>query len=108
MPAAPAEKRVGKDAGFFRNRKWRIRLKEDVMNFSPVKRKEMAKWIIGIAAVCILIFLGVQNIGAIAGALSRCAGIIMPLLTGCIIAVILNVPMRFFESHILRKILETG
>lgn len=108
MPAAPAEKRVGKDAGFFRNRKWRIRLKEDVMNFSPVKRKEMAKWIIGIAAVCILIFLGLQNIGAIAGALSRCAGIIRPLLTGCIIAVILNVPMRFFESHILRKILETG
>lgn len=73
------------------------------MNFSPVKRKEMAKWIIGIAAVCILIFLGLQNIGAIAGALSRCAGIIRPLLTGCIIAVILNVPMRFFESHILRK-----
>ncbi len=103
MPAAPAEKRVGKDAGFYRNRKWRIWLKEDVMNFSPVKRKEMAKWIIGIAAVCILIFLGVQNIGAIAGALSRCAGIIRPLLTGCIIAVILNVPMRFFESHILRK-----
>lgn len=42
------------------------------MNFSPVKRKEMAKWIIGIAAACILIFLGLQNIGAIAGALSRC------------------------------------
>lgn len=73
------------------------------MNFSPAKKKEMAKWIIGIAAVCILIFLGVQNIDAVAGALSRCAGIIMPLLTGCIIAAILNVPMRFFESHILRK-----
>jgi predicted PurR-regulated permease PerM len=73
------------------------------MNFSPVKRKALAKWIIGIAAVCILIFLGVQNIDAVAKALSWCADIIMPLLIGCVIAAVLNVPMRFFELHIWRK-----
>ena len=44
-----------------------------------------------------------QNIDAVAGAVSRCVSLVQPLLGGAVIAVILNVPMRFFESHIWAK-----
>lgn len=70
------------------------------MDPTPEKRRAIAKWIIGIAASCILLFLGVQNIGAVADVISQGIGLIMPLLTGAAIAVILNVPMRFFEAYI--------
>ncbi|MGN1048092.1 MAG: AI-2E family transporter [Eubacteriales bacterium] len=73
------------------------------MDFTPEKRKQIAKWLIGIATVCILIFLGVQNIGVVSGAASWCIGLVMPLLLGGVIAVILNVPMSFFEAHVLTK-----
>ena len=68
------------------------------MNLTPEKKKIFTKWIIGIATACILIFLGVQNIDALAGALSRIGGIAKPLIMGFAIAVILNVPMRFWRS----------
>lgn len=70
------------------------------MDLTPEKKRAISKWIIGIAAACILIFLGVQNIGAVAGVISQGIGLIMPLLVGVMLAVVLNVPMRFFESHI--------
>lgn len=73
------------------------------MDFTPEKRKVLSKWLIGIAAACILIFLGVQNIGIVAGAVSWVLGLIMPLILGLVFALILNVPMHFFESHIFSK-----
>ncbi len=69
------------------------------MDLTPEKRKKTAKWFIGVATACILIFLGIQNIDAVAGALSWCIGLVTPLLIGIAIAVILNVPMRFFETR---------
>ena len=73
------------------------------MNLTPEKKKIFTKWIIGIATACILIFLGVQNIDALAGALSRIGGIAKPLIMGFAIAVILNVPMRFLEKHLWKN-----
>ena len=73
------------------------------MDFTPEKRKVLSKWLIGIAAACILIFLGVQNIGIVAGAVSWVLGLILPLILGLVFALILNVPMHFFESHIFSK-----
>lgn len=73
------------------------------MDFTPEKRKKLSKWLIGIATACILIFLGVQNMSVVAGAVSWVAGLIMPLILGCAFALILNVPMRFFESHLWSK-----
>jgi len=73
------------------------------MDFTPEKRKVLSKWLIGIAAACILIFLGVQNIGIVAGAVSWVLGLIMPLILGLVFALILNVPMHFFESHLFSK-----
>lgn len=73
------------------------------MNLTPEKRNQIAKWLIKIAAVCILLYLGLQNIAAISHALSRFLALIMPLILGAAIAVILNVPMRFLEAHLWTK-----
>lgn len=73
------------------------------MDFTPEKRKVIARWLIGIAAACILIFLGIQNVGVVANAVSWVTGLIMPLILGFAFALILNVPMRFFESCLWPK-----
>ncbi len=73
------------------------------MNITPERKKKLTRWLIGVTAVCILIFLGVQNIGAVAGAFARCIGILMPLIVGCAIALIVNVPMDFLEKKLWRK-----
>ena len=73
------------------------------MEFTPEKKKKLTRWLIGIATACILIFLGVQNIDVIAGAVSWVTGLIMPLILGFAFALILNVPMRFFEAHLWPK-----
>ena len=68
------------------------------MDFTPQNKRKITKWIIGIAATCIVIFLGLQNIGTVTGALSKCLSLIMPLILGLVFALILNVPMSFFKS----------
>ena len=78
------------------------------MDFTPEKKKKLSKWIIGIVVACIVIFLGLQNIDVVAKAFSWCAGLIMPLILGFAFALILNVPMRFFESHIWSKTKKKG
>ena len=70
---------------------------------TPERKKKLTRWLIGVAAVCILIFLGVQNIGAIAGAFSWCIGILMPLIIGCAIALVVNVPMDFLEKKLWKN-----
>ena len=66
-------------------------------------KKKLAAWIIGIVAVCILLFLGIRHIDAVADAFFRCVKIVMPLLIGCAIATIINVPMGFLETHLWVK-----
>ena len=78
------------------------------MELPPEKRKKIGKWIIGIVAVCIVIFLGLQNIDAVANATSWCMGLISPLILGFAFALILNVPMSFFESHLWAKTKKKG
>ncbi len=73
------------------------------MDFSPENRKKLSKWIIGIATACILIYLGVQNIDFIGSALSWCMNLVLPLILGVFFALILNVPVCFFERHLFRK-----
>lgn len=73
------------------------------MEFSPEKKKKLASWIIGVVAVCILIFLGVQNIDIVMDSLLWCLGLISPLILGFAFALILNVPMGFFETHLWAK-----
>lgn len=65
--------------------------------------KAYAKWIIGIGAVLIIIFLSVANLGKVTGVLKWVAGLFTPLTIGFFMALILNVPMRFIESHLWPK-----
>lgn len=67
------------------------------MEFTPEKRKKIALWVIGVATACILIFLAVQNIHLLAGAVQWLIRLVQPLLIGVAIALILNVPMEFLE-----------
>ena len=73
------------------------------MNFSSDMQKKLAKWLIAVAAACILIYLAVQNIGTIASAFKWGFNLLSPLMLGVFIAMILNVPVHFFESHLFRK-----
>lgn len=70
------------------------------MNFNKEDAKKLSRWLIGIATVCILIYLGIQNINVIAQAVSWIVDLISPLILGFFFALILNVPLRFFETHI--------
>lgn len=70
------------------------------MEMTPENRNKITKWIIGIAAACIVIFLVLQNMGAVVNIFSKCVGLVMPLILGFVFALILNVPMSFFESHL--------
>lgn len=65
--------------------------------------KPLSKWIIGIAAVCIVIYLTIANLGAVSAAFNAITGLFTPLIIGFFIALILNVPMRFFEKHLWPK-----
>ncbi len=77
------------------------------MNDKKDKVKEAmrryAKWIIGISVVLILIYLGVANLGNVTNAVSWVLGLFTPLTIGFFMALILNVPMRFFENHLWPK-----
>ena len=73
------------------------------MNLNPESRKKLGKWLIGIASICILIFLGVSNFSSVRAAIAKLLVIAMPLLVGWAIAIIVNVPMRYLETHLWRK-----
>ena len=74
------------------------------MFFDDEKRqKQTAKWIIGIITSCILIFLAVRYISAIAYAVSWVIDLIYPLIPGLVLSLILNVPLRFMEKHLFTK-----
>ena len=67
------------------------------------KRKQLAKWVIGVIAACILIFLGVRYISSIAAAASWLVHLVRPLLIGVVLALILNVPLGMFERRLFSK-----
>lgn len=73
------------------------------MNFGPEKRREISYWIISTAAACILIFLGVQNIGRLCEVLKWMLALVSPLILGFAFALVFNVPMRFFEDRLWKS-----
>lgn len=73
------------------------------MDLSKENRKKIALWIIGIIAACSLIFLGVQNISSVVGAVGWFVRLISPLVIGFGVALVLDVPLQFFERHIFSK-----
>ena len=69
----------------------------------PKTRKQLTKWAVGTVAACILIFLGIRYVSAIAIAVRWLYDLVEPLLTGTILAMVLNVPLAFLEKHLFRK-----
>ena len=69
----------------------------------PKTRKEVTKWAVGSVAACILIFLGVRYVSAIAMAVQWLVNLVKPLLIGTVLAMILSVPMSFIEKHLFQK-----
>ena len=61
--------------------------------------KRKARWIIGVVAVCIVLYAGAQNLDDVGRAVSWLVGLILPLLLGLVIALILDVPLRSLERH---------
>lgn len=67
------------------------------------KRKLLSKWLIGIFAVCILIFLGVGHLNIIANAVTWLVDLTFPLLLGAGMALVFNVPMQPIEKVLFAK-----
>lgn len=69
---------------------------------TPEKRKTIGRWIVATFTCCVLIYLGIRHIGNIAHFLMQLAGLFKPLLLGAMLALILNVPMGFWEGFLCR------
>ena len=69
----------------------------------PKTRKMLTKWAVGTVAACILIFLGVRYVSAIAIAIEWLYGLVKPLLIGALLAMVLSVPLDFIEKKLFRK-----
>lgn len=73
------------------------------MDVNKEETKKLSIWLIGIFTVCILIYLGIQHMDVVAGTVSWIVDLIWPLILGFFFALILNVPLRFFETRIWKK-----
>ncbi len=72
------------------------------------RQRQAAKWVIGTAAACILIYLGVRHIQNVANAVVWLVDLLRPLWIGAILALVLNVPMSFIERRLFRKAKDAG
>lgn len=74
------------------------------MNFEqPADRRKLARWLVGVATACILVYLGIRYVSVIAMAIGWLLDLLLPLLIGTLIAVALNVPMGVVEERLFRK-----
>lgn len=69
----------------------------------PKLRKIISRWVIGIVSVCVLIYLGVRHILQLAFAVKYVFSLIAPLCIGLFFALMLNLPMRFFERKLFAR-----
>jgi len=67
------------------------------------KCRNLAKWMIGIVSCCILIYLGIRYIHVIVNSIWWLVQLVMPILIGVILALILNIPLQFFEHRLFTK-----
>lgn len=62
-----------------------------------------AKWIISIVTVCLLIYLGIRYIHVVVGSIWWVIQLVLPLLIGIVLALVLNIPLHFFENKVFSK-----
>ena len=72
------------------------------MNFidDPQKSKKMSIWLIRIVVICLVIYLALRYLNMVGTAVSFLANLLEPLIIGCILALVLNVPMRPIEKKL--------
>lgn len=68
-----------------------------------IKVRKITKWLIGVVTACILIYLAIRHLDVIAAGISWLVNIVLPILSGVVMAFILNVPMRPIEKHLHLK-----
>ena len=68
-----------------------------------IKSNKKAMAAIFVGAVCILLFLAVQNLDVIAKAIGWLSNLFLPLTVGFCLAMIIDLPMQFFERKLLKK-----
>ncbi|MBQ6836682.1 MAG: AI-2E family transporter, partial [Clostridia bacterium] len=68
-----------------------------------IKSNKKAMAAIFVGAVCILLFLAVQNLDVIAKAIGWLSDLFLPLTVGFCLAMIIDLPMQFFERKLLKK-----
>ena len=73
------------------------------MNITPDVKKKWLRWSIALTIVSVLVFLGVKNIDTLRSIISWCFDLALPLVIGIAIAVIVDVPMNFFENILWKK-----
>lgn len=73
-----------------------------IMNFidDPQKSKKMSIWLIRIVVICLVIYLALRYLNMVGTAVSFLANLLEPLIIGCILALVLNVPMRPIEKKL--------
>lgn len=69
------------------------------------KLSKISKWIIRIAASCILIYLGARYIHVIGNCILWLFDLVLPLIIGIVMALILNIPLHFFENRLFTQYL---
>lgn len=62
-------------------------------------KKAKAKWIIGIVSICILIYMALQHLDKVTGAVRWLFHLFVPLIMGGAVAFVINVPLRPLERH---------
>lgn len=70
------------------------------MEFSKEHIKKISKLVILIVSICSVVFLGILNISKVLGFIGSAVSLIKPLIIGLAVAIIVNVPMSFFESNL--------
>jgi len=67
------------------------------------KYMKLAKWIIAIVASCILIYLAIRYVKVVVNSIVWVLNLGAPILIGIILALILNIPLHFFEHQVFSK-----
>ena len=72
------------------------------------KKRWLTLWVIGVVVTCIVVFLALENLGVVANAVTWCFGLVSSLIVGLAFAIVINVPMRMFESILFQKTVRQG
>ena len=60
--------------------------------------------ILGVILASILFFVIISNLGVVTAALSKLFNVFMPIFLGLVFAFIFNLPMKFFENKLFKKL----